>query len=101
LHRVPSDIGKPFLKWIWNISPCRALQQEHHFLICVFNIDDLLLHKTEGQLGTDNWLVCLKETSCNPLENSHPDHCSESNDSWFFVLELLSLFNGFEEEGGE
>jgi len=45
--------------------------------------------------------MLLEETSGNPLVDGHPDHLSEGEDSWFFVIELLGLLNGLEEEGGE
>jgi len=45
--------------------------------------------------------MLLEETSGDPLVDSHPDHLSESENSWLFILELLGLLNSLEEEGSE
>ena len=72
-----------------------------HLLVAVLDDEDLLLHEPEGELGAEDLLVLLEETSGDPLVDRHPDHLSQGEDSGLLVLELLRLLDGLEEEGGE
>ena len=67
----------------------------------VLDLDDLLLHKSEGQLASEDLLMFLEETSGNPLVNSHSNDISEIKHSNLIILIQFSLFNSLEEESGE
>jgi hypothetical protein len=77
------------------------LEQEVHLLLGVFDLNDLLLHKSEGDHASEDLLVLFEETSGYPLVNGHSDHGSEGKHSLFVVLNELSLLNSLEEEGVE
>jgi hypothetical protein len=101
LHWEPSKIWKPFLNRVGDISFTWTLEKEGHFLFSIIILNDFLLHETESELGTDDWLVSFEQTSGAPLVNCHANHWSESNNSVFLIIEHLSLLNGLEEESGE
>jgi hypothetical protein len=67
----------------------------------VIDLDDLLLHKSEGQLASEDLLMFLEETSGNPLVNGHSNDVSEIKHSNLIILIQFSLFNSLEEESGE
>jgi hypothetical protein len=77
------------------------LEQEVHLLLGVFDLNDLLLHKSEGDHASEDLLVLFEETSGHPLVNGHSDHGSEGKYSLLVVLNELSLLNSLKEEGVE
>ena len=67
----------------------------------VIDLDNSFLHKSEGQLASEDLLMFLEETSGNPLVNSHSNDISEIKYSDLIILIQFSLFNSLEEESGE
>jgi len=101
LDMEPSNIWKPLLEvsWVRNVSSKRSLEQEVHLLLVVVNLNNLLLHKSEGDHTSEDLLVLFEQTSGYPLVNGHSDHGSEGKYSLLVIFDELSLLNSLEEEG--
>jgi len=67
----------------------------------VFDLDNSFLHKSEGQLASENLLMFLKETSGDPLVNCHSNDISEVKHSDFIVFIQFSFLDSLEEESSE
>lgn len=65
LDMEPSNIWKPLLEvaWVWNVSSDWSLEQEVHLLLVVLNLDNLLLHESEGDHTSEDLLMLFEETS--------------------------------------
>jgi hypothetical protein len=89
LDGVPGQSGEP-LERVFHTRLGETFQEEVHLGVLVADIDDFLLHETEGQQTEENQFVAFEESTHHPLANAVADSANHFFNTGFVLDSHLS-----------